>query len=167
MLSKKILIPVLAAGILGVGVVGVSQVHAATNTDPSSSLVDALVKKFNLDKTQVQTVVDEFHNQRKAERQATMKTKVEDRLTQAVKNGKLTEAQKQAILDKLASVKNSFDANAFKNMTPDQKKAAIQKQREELKAWAKSQGIDPVYLMFFGMPHPGGLRLWLSPSPTT
>lgn len=47
----------------------------------------------------------------------------EARLTGLVQAGKITEAQKQAILTELTKI------------------------RQEVEAWAKSQGIDPVYIM--------------------
>lgn len=155
MITKKILLPVLAVGIMGAGLMSVSQVQAQANTNSFSSLVETLANKFNLDKSQVQSVFDEHKVQMQQEHQQ----KMENRLTQAVKEGKLTDAQKQAVLNKLAEFKKTFNADAFKNMTPQQKKEAMQKQHNELKEWAQSQGIDPSYLMpMFGMRHFGWFK---------
>ena len=71
------------------GFTGASMVSAASTTDssdPMSSLVDAMASKFNLDKTQVQAVFDEQKSAMQAEREAEMKTKI----AQLVTDGKLT-----------------------------------------------------------------------------
>ena len=142
MLSKKILVPTLAVVVGGTAFLGVRSVHAQSNNG-IQSLVQEIAQKFNLDQSQVQSVFDNHHSKR----QDMMKQKMEDRLTQAVKDGKLTEAQKQAILTKIQEVKNNLMSADFKNKTPQEKKQAMEWQRQDLENWAKSQGIDSSYLM--------------------
>ncbi|MEK9143674.1 MAG: hypothetical protein AAB481_03535 [Patescibacteria group bacterium] len=55
-----------------------------------------MVAKFGLSESDIQSVFDEARN----ERQTRMQTRFDDKLSQAVKDGKLTEVQKQAILAK-------------------------------------------------------------------
>lgn len=87
------------------------------------------------------------------------KGRQEDRLTEAVKDGKITEAQKTAILSKLVEVRKSNDPETMKDMTDDERKTAMEKQQTELKTWATEQGIDVQYvLMGLGGGNPQGQR---------
>lgn len=152
MITKKIMIPIVAVVIGGASFLGFSQAAQAQTNAPESSLVQAIAQKFNLDQSQVQSVFD----QHKAERHKEMKQKAEDRLNQAVKDGKITEEQKTKILEKLAELKAQHDSEEFKKMTRAEKKAAMQKAHDELQTWATEQGIDTSYFMMgFGQHHGG------------
>ena len=128
---------------------GINQAHAQTNTNPMSGLVDAISQKFNLDKDQVQSVVDQFHAERRTTMQENRQKRIGERLDQAVKDGKITSEQKLAILNKLAELKSKFPPGSFKGMTKDQMKQKIQDHQAEIKAWLQNQGIDPTFLMPF------------------
>jgi 3-hydroxyacyl-CoA dehydrogenase len=137
MFRKKLLIPVFAVTIVGAGLFGTHQV-SAQSTDGTTDVVTLIAQKFSLDKNQVQQVFDQHHQEMKIKRQ----TKMEERLTQLVKDGKLTESQKQAVLTKMAEEKNSFNPQSFKDLTPEQRKTQMDQHRQEMENWAKSQGID-------------------------
>jgi len=62
-----------------------------------TSLIDTLINKFNLDKDQVYETINQYRDQRFKQWQAYL----EERLDQAVKDGRLTDTQKQAMLDKM------------------------------------------------------------------
>jgi 3-hydroxyacyl-CoA dehydrogenase len=87
--SKSLIIPVVAIGVIGASS---ATVVAASTSQPT--LAQDIANKFHLDQSQVQSVID----QHRATNQQNRETKYEDRLTQAVKDGKLTDAQKQAVL---------------------------------------------------------------------
>lgn len=104
MITKKLILPIVAivaAG--GILTFSVSKVNAQTNT-PMSGLVQMIASKFNLDQTQVQTVVDQYHQTEKGNRGTEMKNQ-EDRLAKLVTEGKITEAQKQAIIAEITTVR--------------------------------------------------------------
>ncbi len=71
-------------------------VASAETSSSSSSLVDKVAEKFNLNKDEVRNGFDE----NRTERQAEHEQHYEERLTQAVKDGKLTEDQKSKVLAK-------------------------------------------------------------------
>jgi uncharacterized protein (DUF305 family) len=158
MKTRTIIVPVLAAGIVTVGLLYGGPVHAQSTTPTQTEtranffqgLVDKLASTFNLDKARVQTVVEEYHEQNHAERQAEMQKRQEERLNTLVTEGKITEAQKQAIIAKTAELKRNFDPAAMRNMTKEQRKAAMEQKRTELESWAQSQGIDPQYILGMG-----------------
>ncbi len=148
MLTKKIIIPAAVAVIIGGAVLGVSasKAQAQFGNNRFAGLVQMIAQKFNLDQGAVQTVFDQYGQQQKAN----MQQKLDDRLNQAVQAGKLTQAQKDALVAKLAELKNKYSTTDFKNMTPDQRKQARQNEQAELISWAQSQGIDQSYLKMFG-----------------
>lgn len=151
---KKIVLPVFVVTIIGAGIIGVAPVNAQTVTPTPTAvhhnffneMVDFISQKFGLDKTKVQSAMTEFHDKKKTEMQQNMQQREQDRLTKLVTDRKITEAQKQAILTKLSSLKDKINADTLKNMTPQERKQYMQTQRDELKSWAQSQGIDPKVL---------------------
>lgn len=142
--------PAIILASLGTGailtVAGMGAVSA--QGDSSSSLVDKLSTKFNLNKTEVQKVFDEEHAARAAEH----KQKLEERLTQAVKDGKLSEEQKTKILAKFDEEKSFREL--LKNKSEDERKAAMKQHRLDLQQWAADNDID-VKLLKFGHKHGG------------
>lgn len=146
MIRKQIVLPILTAGVISAAVFGGSQIASAESNGQIPSLAQMIAQKFNLDQGKVQAVVDQYRQEQQTNRQQTMQTKVEDRLNRAVSQGKITTAQKQAILDELAKIKSEYNPQSFKNMTADQRRQTLEKEQAEIKSWAKSQGIDPSYL---------------------
>lgn len=138
MIKKKIFFPVLALAIIGTSLATTNFV-SAQNTTGSNSLVAAIAAKFNLNQSDVQAVFDEEHQKRETE----MKQQMEAKLTQAVADGKITEAQKQAILKKFAEMKNNRpNPDEFKNLTQEQRKAKMDEKKKEMETWANQNGID-------------------------
>ncbi len=151
MISKRILIPMAAVAILGAGVYGVSQVSAASGTpgDPRASLIQKLADTFHLDKSKVQAVFD----QNRADMQQQHEANYEARLSQAVTDGQLTAAQKDAILaehNKLAA-----ELAAAQGGAPADRHAAMKTVMAEAKTWAAQNNINAKWLMAAG---PGHLR---------
>lgn len=145
-MKHKILIPALVLAISGLAVFSTGKVMAESSKDNYPSIIRKLVQKFGLKESDVKAIFDEA----KSERQTQMQTKFEERLNQAVADGKLTEAQKQAILAKhkeLAEKRGTKPEN-WQNMTPEQRRQYMETQKQELEAWAKQNNIDLQY--FFG-----------------
>lgn len=130
---------------------GVGLVNAQSSTQSGTGLVDKIAQKFNLNKSDVQKVFDDDRAAHDAQRQQQM----EDRLTQAVKDGKLTQAQADAIKAKLQEMKTFMDSQ--KDKTPQERHDAMKTKMDELKQWATQNNIPTEYLpMGHGM-H-GGMR---------
>jgi hypothetical protein len=156
--KTKILISALVLALGGAALFGGSNVYAEGVT--GNTIVSKIASKFGLKESDVQAVFD----QNRQEHQAQMQIKFEEQLSQKVKDGKITETQKQLILAK----HKEFQANrqstmdSMKNLTPEQRKTEMEKERTELQTWAKNNGIDEQYLMGgrggFGGPKGGGMR---------
>lgn len=147
------------------GFTGVNIANAATATDstnPMSNLVDAVASKFNLDKTEVQSVFDEQRNAMEAERETDRKAQV----SQLVKDGKITQAQAEMINAKRAELQKERESN--RDMMPgkmsDERKAEMEAHKTELDKWFSDNGIDSQYryLLMGGPGHspegPGGMK---------
>ena len=144
---KKML--VIAAAVIAVsgGVIGSSKTFAQgleRSDDPMSSLVTRIAERFNLNKDEVKQVFDaelDEHHRRMQEKAATA-------LTKLVEDGKITEAQKQLIIDKRSELHVShMSAMAdLKGLSAQEIRAAMEKQKSELEKWAKDNGIEPKYV---------------------
>lgn len=149
-MKSKYLFPILGLAALGLVSFGTVQAlaHNSTTSD-GKTIVQKLAEKFNLQQGEVQQVFDGH----KAQLKTDMQTKVSDRLSDAVTQGKITEEQKQKIVDKQKELQSQMEANrdTHKDMTPEQRREAMKQQREELEKWAKDNGIDTQYLMGYGM----------------
>jgi len=155
---------VATIGLAGAGGLGVAS--AAGNVQSSAtnnSLIDKLASKFNLKKADVQAVFDEDRTARQAARQQ----QVEERLTQAVTDGKITAAQKAAILAKQAELQAKMNADraSMPDKTPAERRALMEQNRAELKQWAADNSIPAAYLRLVrgGVHGHGGM----DPSPAT
>lgn len=147
------MIVLVASGVAFVSLFGVSQVLAQNSTGNYPPFVQQLAQKLGIDQSKVQSAFDEIRQENKSQ----MQTKFNDVLDQAVKDGKITEAQKQLILQKRQELQNT-KAN-FKDMTPEQRRQAIQNQKQQLDDWAKQNNIDLKYLFGSGsFGHLGGFK---------
>jgi hypothetical protein len=153
---KKPLLVLGAVTSIGLaGMTGLGVASAASGSSSGDTIIDKIASKFNLNKDDVRAVFDEERSEREAEHQQ----KVEERLSKAVKEGKLTESQKVKIIAKLAELKaeREADRDAMKGKTTEECRAIMQQKREELRQWAKGNGISLTYLHFgFGGPHGHG-----------
>jgi hypothetical protein len=69
------------------------------------------------------------------------------RLEKLVKDGKITEAQKTAILAELKALREKYSMESMKDLTEEERKEKTEEMQAELKAWAEEQGIDEEYVM--------------------
>lgn len=170
---KRILMLLFCAGIIGSALIGPRQAHAQDTSNPKATFFEGLVQmiaqKFNLDKNKVQSVVNEYQDQQKSKMSENLQEREDNRLSQLVKEGKITSAQKVAIEKELATLKSKYNFQNLKNLTPAERKTQMQNFQNELKTWAESQGINLAYVgrFGFGMGMRGGMHKgqWLTPTP--
>lgn len=145
----------MSVGAASIGSLGVAS--AATNNNQASgqsSIVDKLASKFGLNKADVQKVFDEERAAHQEERQQ----KVQDKLAELVKEGKLTQDQADKLVAKAKELQTARQANreAMKDKTKEERKAAMDKEREALDKWLSENKIDKQYARFlFGGGHGG------------
>ena len=140
-MKKKSLYTLAVIGALSMGL---ARPVYAFDSGEYSPLIQRIVDKFKLNKTEVTTVVDTY----RLEKQAEMQKQLETKLTELVKSGKLTEAQKAKILAKHAELKKNKPD--FSDMTREKRRAEHDKIQTELKTWAEANGIDLKYMFLWG-----------------
>lgn len=135
-MRRQIIIPtMLIIALMATGALGVQAVFA--QEDPMyRPLVQRIADEFGLDEDQVEQVIEELRE----ERQAEMHARWLELLDQAVKNGKVTEAQRQALLAKHAAVFEQMQAIRLLPFT--ERHSEMDRVREEFNAWAEENDID-------------------------
>jgi hypothetical protein len=145
--GKSIMLAGLGAA-AGMAVMGAGVIHAATSTStgttPISNLVNAIATKFNLKTADVQQVFDQQRTQMAAQRTQDEKL----RLDQAVKDGKITQAQEDLIIAKLAEQRAFRESLSGK--TQAEREAAISANRTALQKWMTDNNIPWGYVPMGG-----------------
>lgn len=123
---------ILATGIATAGMASILLVggvaFAQTNSG-SSSLAQSIATKFNLNKDDVQKVIETQHQDMQKQH-----------LDQLVKDGKITADQETKIIAKQAEMKPKMDA-ARDVTDPTARKTAMEAIRTEMQQWAKDNNI--------------------------
>jgi len=146
-MSKKVIIPTaVLVGLAAVGLFGIKSIGAVGNG--YSPLAEKIANRFGLNKNEVEAVFEEDRVQRQEE----MKTRHEDRLNQAVSDGKITEEQKQAVIAKKAELQENRQDMA--NLTDEERKQKMDEHRQEMETWAEENGVD--LGLFMGQGGSGG-----------
>lgn len=127
MFKKKTLITVIAICLVVAGLAfGAIKIAKADDANNQQSLVQRLAQKLNLNESKVSTAMDQIRTEDQEARLAKMKEKLE----QAVKDGVITEEQKQKILDK---------------------QTEMQQNREKMQTWEEENDIDMSKLRDYGI----------------
>ncbi|OGH91910.1 MAG: hypothetical protein A2534_00250 [Candidatus Magasanikbacteria bacterium RIFOXYD2_FULL_39_9] len=147
-MKKKNLIYASLSTLTVVGLLAAGTTYAAS-TNPVkynqfNEISTAIAAKFNLNQVDVQSVINETVTLQHQKRTA-------DILAEAVKNGKLTQAQADLITSKTKEIQTSLVD--LKDMTPTDRAAAMKKTTEDLKQWTKDNNIPQQYVTLFGKQH--------------
>ncbi|MFO0703732.1 MAG: hypothetical protein U0525_03345 [Patescibacteria group bacterium] len=92
--TKAIALSALVVGVLTVGTTSTYAMGFGNFADMETGLIDKIVSVFKLNKSDVQKVFTDYRTEKQNARQAEMTTKNTERLTTLVKEGKITEDQK-------------------------------------------------------------------------
>lgn len=147
---------IMYTGILGVAVGSASLVSAtapttalASTTKPVTSVVKQnslaydIAKTYHLSPLAVQSTIKQYNKTH--HHKSHHKIGYKKRLNMAVKHGKITSTQEQAIISEHAQLKQVRKAD--KGQSKTQKKANMKAERAKIKAWAKSNNV-PARLVF-------------------
>ncbi len=152
-ITKKSVVTAAIVATLGMGAFGATTVFAASDSsvghNPMQKIVTALATKFHLNEKDVQAVFDEQRGAMRENHQENAK----DHLAQAVTDGKLTQAQADAITTNMESQKTFFES--LKNMSAADRDTAIAENMKTQKAWAEAQGLPKAFMPFEKGDRPG------------
>lgn len=143
---KKKLLVVTSITALSLMAITSSRIALAEGESPwHDTIVQKIANRFGLKQEEVQSVFSEA----RLERQDQMQSRFEQRLAQDVEAGKITESQKQAIIDKHNELRERYvKPENWQNLSPESRQSLMHEKRTELENWAKDNGIDMGY--FFG-----------------
>lgn len=142
-LTRRVLLGMTGLGLaasIAVPAFAATPTDGTTFQDPQQTLIQALIKRFNLNETDLKT----FFQEQRAQHQSQGAERVAERLTAQVAAGKLTEAQKSAIIAKIAEAKAKHEE--ARKLTPEECRKLMDAYRTELEAWVTAQGLDRSYV---------------------
>jgi len=144
-MKNKIIIPAaLVLAIITLAAYRTAVVYAQGSNNKYPPVLEKLVERFNLNEDEVRVVFDEVRE----EHQGQMQEQFNQRLDQAVTDGKITLVQKELILAKHEELKGGKENwEDWYNLSPEERREMGEERHEELEAWAESNGID-LYLFF-------------------
>lgn len=149
---KKALLATGATTIVGLASFGA--VASATTSGSGANgdtLVDKISTKFNLNKSDVQAVFDEDRKTHEAD----MEQRMEERLTQAVTDGKITADQKDQILAKHKEIRAYMES--LEGKSEDERHSLMKAKMDEVRQWAEDNGLGDYMMMRVMRGHgPGG-----------
>ncbi len=151
-MTKKMILPAAAIAIVAAGILVTSGV-SAHGFGQDGTFAQRFAGKFGLNESDVTTFMQQMHDEHHAQREEQM----EERLSQAVENGTITEPQKQLILEKHEEMQAKFEA--LKDASPEQRRETMRQHHEEMQQWAAENDIDlHSFMMGFGLGRRGGWR---------
>lgn len=141
-MKHKIILPaILLSGALAVGTLGITQTYAQ-EINKYTPIVQRLAQRFGLKEEDVQSVFDEVHQERRAE----MEARFLERLDQLVAEGKITQDQKQKLLDKQEELELKMEE--YKNLEPTDRREKMKEFHQEMKKWADENDIEFPFMVF-------------------
>ncbi|MBN1162921.1 hypothetical protein JXA34_04230 [Patescibacteria group bacterium] len=136
-MNKKIIIPTLALALIATaGTMTVKSVYAQGPGNGFQSLIKKFIERFNLNEDEV----NEFMEEIKEEKREEQRSHLEEQLNAAVSEGKLTEEQKNALLEKMAE--RPENKENWQELSEEERKQLMDNNRAEMQAWAEENGID-------------------------
>jgi phenylpyruvate tautomerase PptA (4-oxalocrotonate tautomerase family) len=142
-LTRRVLLGMTGLGLaasIAVPAFAATPTAGTTFNDPQQTLIQALIKRFSLNETDLKT----FFQEQRAQHESQGAERVVERLTAQVAAGKLTEAQKSAIIAKIAEAKAKHEE--ARKLTPEECRKLMEAYRTELEAWVTAQGLDRSYV---------------------
>lgn len=135
---------IAAAGLcLLTGIYGVSVTMASPSSGSREGLVELLSNKFNVEEAEVEKVLKQHRLENQAERQTEMKIKLEEKLNQAIIDGKINNDQKNLILAKREEIQNKINEDVDSwSENREARREKMENYRKEMKQWAEDNGID-------------------------
>jgi len=135
---KKPMLAVAALSVIGVGAMG-SATYALEDsaTGEKTSMVDKLVSKFNLDKTEVET----FFKEERAAHDVKRSEKMTEKLAEAVKDSTITQEQSDYITKAMTEI-DVLRSESTPGEQDDTTRDAMKEKRDALRDWAKENDVE-------------------------
>lgn len=106
-------------------------------------LAQRITERFNLDSNEVQS----FFNEMRQEKIQRAQGRAEIKLNEALSSGKITQAQKEAIAEKMNELNQKMEG--LNNLPLEERRVKMQELQKEIKEWAGKNGINFGFLRRF------------------
>lgn len=170
--KKTLIISGILVAVLGLGYFGATQVFADENNWEKPRMIQRLIERFGLNEKEVDQFITEERETTRQEMQAKRRAEIEEKLAQAVTEGKITEEQKGLLLAKMEEHMSDnnrtrpAEIDGWQEMTREerqsimeQKRSESESRRAEFESWADQNGINLGDLGIFGFGPEGGFGL--------
>lgn len=139
MLNKTLIISAITvASIVSIGGYYLTNtVKAASSTEKYSPIVQALVDKFGLKQDEVDKVITATRQTQQERRTA----EISQKLSQAVKDGKLTQSQADELNKILADTRPTKPQN-WSTMPREEKEKWMDEHKDAVHTWAEKNNVD-------------------------
>jgi hypothetical protein len=126
-----------------------------------SAIVNAISTNFNLNSSDVQTVINDVMESQRSNHVEQEKVDQTARLNQAVIDGKITQTQADLISTKLSEMKTIRESNQDTNqiLTQEERQNKMQAEKESLEEWATENDIPMNFFQPRENGHEGPCRL--------
>lgn len=140
-ISKKIVVPVLALGIVAIATFSSATLALADDVDTNGeTLAQRISNRFGLNQEEVETTMEEYRYEHRQMHEERMGEMLEERLSEAVEEGELTSDQMYAVLAKHEEMESERDE--LEDLSPEERREAMADHHEEMEAWAQENDID-------------------------
>lgn len=148
--KRLIIVPIVAVGLMTVlafTIVDSASAHASAS---KKNLAEAIAQNFNLEQDKVAEVMQNYQQEQ-----------VTERLERAVQEGRLTEAQMYAVLEKHDEMHERMSELHDQDLSRDDLHELRMDIHDEMLAWAQDNGIEFDVFMRVGkrMARQGGMRM--------
>ena len=146
--DKRLVLPAAALAVVG-GVLTFGAVTQASMLTGQGSLAEKISKRFGIQQSEVEQVMQEHRQEMQQNHDA----------KQLVDQGKITAAQKDALMQKHKEMQENRkdEHEKMQGMTKEERQKEHEARRSAMDAWLKEQGIDKSVLQEFGQ-REGGER---------
>ena len=150
------LVAAAMAASLGAGAIGIGTTFAAEKAVPArdAELASAIATKFGIDVNDVRAVIAAQFKAHRDEAKAAREQRLGDAIAQAVTDGKLTQAQADAVASKRDEVKAYMES--IKGEDAETRHADVKAEIESLKSWSDENGIPKEFARFVLPPRAHG-----------
>ena len=134
-INSKLVAVATVSAVAGATFLGANSVSAQAS---GQSLVSRIAERFSVSETEVQSVIDEYKEDVREERQAER----DEHLQGLVDDGTLTEEQRAQLDEFFAQRQELKEELKGQDLSREEMKEAFEEHRAEVEAWAEAEGLD-------------------------
>lgn len=152
-MKNTLKIALAAVTLIGGTSLATGYVSAQEGNRPVEDFAQRLSQRFGLNQSDVESFMQEMHDERQADREAQYITKLDE----LVSAGTLTSAQKDSLLALHEQNQEAMESMRDQDLTPEERREQMDAHREAMDTWAEENGID-IHELMMGFGNEGGMK---------